>query len=67
MCLNDSNCVYVIHFYQNQSNSYDENTFERKPLDAEANTCILRNEFNIQSGTNKDSSANIYYLTGRIN
>jgi hypothetical protein len=40
---------------------------ERKPLEATENTCILRNEFKIQSGTKKDSSANIYYLTGKIN
>jgi len=58
-CRSSSSCLFAIHFYKDQSPA------DRKPIrGAKNNTCILRNEFNIQYGTQKDSSTNIYYLTG---
>ena len=58
LCRQNLSCLFAIHFFKDQS-------FNRKPLNnSKANTCILRNELNIQYGTQKDSSTNIYYLTG---
>ena len=58
LCRQNLSCLFAIHFFKDQS-------FNRKPLNnAKANTCILRNELNIQHGTQKDSSTNIYYFTG---
>ena len=65
LCLNDSSCVFVIHFYRNQLNASDLNTNNRKPLNnAPMNTCVLRSQFKIEFGTQKDSSSKIHYLTG---
>jgi hypothetical protein len=59
LCRQNLSCLFAIHFYKDQSPA------DRKPIrGARNNTCILRNEFNIQYGTQKDSSTNIYYLTG---
>ena len=66
MCLNNTDCVFAIHFYRDQYNNSNSNTENRKPLNAKENTCVLRNELNIQNGTYKDSSAIIYYLIGKI-
>jgi hypothetical protein len=64
LCLNDQNCLFVIHFYRDQYNSSDINTSNRKPLiNAAMNTCILRNELKIQYGTQRDSSSKIHYLS----
>jgi hypothetical protein len=59
-CRYSLSCLFSIHFYENQ------NPNNRKPINggAKNNTCILRNKLNIQYGTQKDRSANIYYLTG---
>jgi hypothetical protein len=58
LCRQNSSCLFAIHFNSNQS-------YNRKPLNnSKVNTCILRNELNIQYGTQKDNSSNIYYLTG---
>ena len=63
LCIRNSSCVFVIHFYRNQYRGTG-GTENRKPLvNAQANTCILRNELKLQYGTKKDSSCNIYYLT----
>ena len=65
MCLNDSSCVFVIHFYRNQLNASDSNTNNRKPLNnSPMNTCVLRSQLKIEFGTQKDSSSKIHYLTG---
>ena len=65
LCLNDSSCVFVIHFYRNQLNASDSNTNNRKPLNnALNNTCVLRSQLKIELGTQKDSSSKIHYLTG---
>ena len=65
LCLNDSSCVFVIHFYRNQLNASDSNTNNIKPLNnALMNTCVLRSQLKIELGTQKDSSSKIHYLTG---
>ena len=64
LCIENISCVYAIHFYKNQYIPGNSNTNYRLPLNAKMNTCILRGEFKIQFGTNKDSSSNIYYLIG---
>ena len=62
LCIQNSSCVFAIHFYRNQY--IGSSTEKRKPLvDAPANTCILRNGLKLEYGTKKDSSCNIYYLT----
>ena len=65
LCIQNVSCIFAIHFYQNQYQGSD-NTKSRKPLNASANTCILRNELNLQYGTKKDSSCNIFYLTSNV-
>ena len=59
-CRYSLSCLFAIHFYKDQSPA------DKKPINggAKTNTCILRNELNIQYGTQKDKFANIYYLTG---
>jgi len=59
-CRYSLSCLFSIHFYENQ------NPNNRKPINggAKNNTCVLRNQLNIQYGTQKDRSTNIYYLTG---
>ena len=66
MCIQNSSCLFAIHFFRNQFIATDQsNTKNRKPLNnALNNTCVLRNEFKIEYGTQKDSSSNIYYLIG---
>ena len=62
-CILNSSCLFAIHFFRNQNQNSD--TRNRKPLNnAPINTCVLRNELNIEYGTQKDSSSNIYYLIG---
>ena len=62
LCIQNSSCVFAIHFYRNQSRG--SGTENRKPLlNALVNTCILRNELKLEYGTKKDSSCIIYYLT----
>ncbi len=59
LCRQSLSCLFAIHFYKDQFPA------DRKPIrGAKNNTCILRNELNIQYGTQKDNSSNIYYLTG---
>ena len=60
-CINDSSCLFAIHFFEKQTTAGQTT---RKPLNAQNNTCILRNELKIEYGTQKDSSSNIYYLIG---
>ena len=65
LCLNDSTCVFVIHFYRGQVNNSDSSTYDRKPLkNAPNNTCVLRSQLRLDYGTQKDSSSNIHYLIG---
>ena len=66
LCINDQTCVFAIHFYQDQDRGTND-TKNRKPIlpnGAKANTCILQKGLKIESGTQKDTSANIWYLIG---
>ena len=49
--------VYL-RFIRNQ-NQGSADTINRKLFNAAANTCILKNELNLQYGTKKDSSCKI--------
>ena len=62
-CLNNASCIYAIYFYQNQVNLTINETFNRKPVSVSANTCFFQNKLIIQSGTLKDTSSNIFFLT----
>ncbi len=62
ICLEDSTCLFVIHFYQDQDQN-NVDTKNRKPLIVKKNTCILKKELKIQNGVKKDGSSFIYYLT----
>ena len=62
-CILNSSCLFAIHFFEKQTTAAQTT---RKPLNAQNNTCIFRNEFKVQYGTQKDSSSNIYYLIGNF-
>ena len=77
LCLNDSTCVFVIHFYRGQVNNSDSSTYDRKPLkNAPNNTCTssatnsqtIKQEFDIILG--QSNSFQLNYQTqygGKIN